>query len=81
MTAVCHDDALTAGLREIGAKTNKIPEFAPLLDTVDDADLADAVVTVDALHAQKDHAHYLVEDRRAHYLLSVKNNQPPGRGS
>jgi predicted transposase YbfD/YdcC len=27
-------------------------------------------------HAQKDHARYLVEDRRAHYLLSVKNNQP-----
>jgi predicted transposase YbfD/YdcC len=34
------------------------------------------VVTVDALHAQKDHARYLVEDRKAHYLLSVKNNQP-----
>lgn len=26
--------------------------------------------------AQKDHARYLVEDRKAHYLLSVKNNQP-----
>ncbi|MFF4230292.1 hypothetical protein [Streptomyces sp. NPDC001820] len=26
-------------------------EFAPLLGAVDDADLADAVVTVDALHA------------------------------
>lgn len=27
-------------------------EFAPLLGAVDDADLADAVVTVDALHAR-----------------------------
>lgn len=75
LTTVRHDDALTAALREIGAKTNEIPEFTPLLDMVDDADLADAVVTVDALHAQTGHARYLVEDRRAHYLLSVKDNQ------
>lgn len=34
------------------------------------------MVTVDALHAQKNHARYLVEDRKAHYLLSVKSNQP-----
>ncbi|MCA1224246.1 transposase family protein, partial [Streptomyces sp. 8L] len=67
---------LTAVLREIGAKTNEIPEFAPLLDAFDDADLREAVITVDAIHAQKEHARYLVEDRHAHYLLSVKNNQP-----
>lgn len=76
MTAVRHDDTLTAALREIGAKTNEIPEFAPLLDQIDAADFTDAVITVDALHAQKDHARYLVEQRDAHYLLSVKNNQP-----
>lgn len=76
MTAVRHGDALTAALREIGAKTNEILEFAALLDAADDTDLADAVVTVDALHAQNEHARYLVEDRGAHYLLSVKNNQP-----
>ncbi|PPS69947.1 hypothetical protein BV882_26850 [Streptomyces sp. 46] len=34
------------------------------------------MVTVDALHAQKDHARHLVEQRHAHYLLSIKNNQP-----
>ena len=32
LSAVRHSDALTAGLREIGAKTNEIPEFAPLLN-------------------------------------------------
>ncbi|WP_409471410.1 hypothetical protein [Streptomyces sp. HC307] len=58
--------ALTTALRELGAKTNGIPKFAPLLDTVDDTDLADATVTVDAPHAQKEHARYLVEDRKAH---------------
>ncbi|MET9774617.1 ISAs1 family transposase [Streptomyces sp. NPDC006367] len=76
LTAVRHDDALTAALHEIGAKTNEIPEFAPLLDAIDDADLREAVITVDAMHAQKEHARHLVEDRHAHYLLSVKNNQP-----
>ncbi|MFE7752301.1 transposase family protein [Streptomyces sp. NPDC057428] len=81
LTAVRHDDALTAALREIGAKTNEIPEFAPLLDTIDDADLAGAVITVDAMHAQRAHARYLVEDRNAHYLLSVKDNQCATRRS
>lgn len=76
LTAVRHHDALTAALREIGAKSNEIPEFAPLLDTLDDQELVSSVVTVDALHAQTSHARYLVEDRQAHYLLSVKNNQP-----
>lgn len=76
LSAVRHSDALTAALREIGAKTNEIPEFVPLLEQIDDADLTDCVITVDALHAQTAHATYLVEQRRAHYLLSVKDNQP-----
>jgi predicted transposase YbfD/YdcC len=61
--------------REVGAKTNEIPEFQPLMEQIDDEDLNDAVVTLDALHAQREHARYLVEERGAHYLLSVKGNQ------
>lgn len=76
LSAVRHHDALTAALREIGAKTNEIPEFAPPLETLADQDLTGSLVTVDALHAQTRHARYLVEDRHAHFLLSVKNNQP-----
>ena len=34
------------------------------------------VITADALHAQRSHADYLVLQRRAHYLLTVKGNQP-----
>ncbi|MEU0969024.1 hypothetical protein ABZ357_27715 [Streptomyces sp. NPDC005917] len=33
------------------------------------------MVTLDALHAQREHARYLVEERGAHHLLSVKGNQ------
>jgi predicted transposase YbfD/YdcC len=75
LSAVRHADAVTLAAREIGAKTNEIPEFRPLLDQIDDEELTGAVVTVDALHAQRAHAHYLVEEREAHYLLTVKGNQ------
>ena len=47
--------------------------FATLLDRID---LAGAVITADALHAQRGHAEYLVTQRGAHYLLTVKGNQP-----
>lgn len=34
------------------------------------------MVTADAMHAQRAHADYLVAERAAHYLLTVKGNQP-----
>ncbi|WP_334534371.1 ISAs1 family transposase [Streptomyces sp. B21-105] len=74
LSAVRHGDGVTLASREIGAKTNEIPEFAPLLDQIDDTDLAGVVVTADALHVQRDHATYLRE-RGAHYLLTIQNNQ------
>ena len=76
LSAVRHHDALTAASREIAAKTNEIPEFPRLLDQLQDADVAGAVFTMDALHAQRGHAHYLVEQRGAHYLVTIKDNQP-----
>jgi predicted transposase YbfD/YdcC len=33
-------------------------------------------VTADALHTQRDHARYLVEEKKAHYAFTVKANQP-----
>jgi predicted transposase YbfD/YdcC len=74
-SAVRHRDALTVAAREVGAKTNEIPEFQPLMEQIPDEELEDAVVTLDALHAQREHARYLVAERGAHYLLSVKGNQ------
>jgi hypothetical protein len=46
--------------------------FTTLADCID---IADAIITADAMHAQRAHAHYLVE-RRAHYVLTVNRNQP-----
>jgi predicted transposase YbfD/YdcC len=76
LSAVRHHDAVTAASREIAAKTNEIPEFPRLLDQLPDADVTGSVFTMDALHTQRESARYLVEDRRAHYLVTVKNNQP-----
>lgn len=73
MAAFDHTSGLVLGQVEIGCKTNEIPLLSTLLDTVD---LSGVVVTADALHAQRDHAEYLVAQRDAHYLLTVKANQP-----
>jgi hypothetical protein len=58
---------------EVDHKTNEITGFQPLLEGLD---LAGAVVTADAMHAQREHARFLVEDKGADYLFGVKGNQP-----
>jgi predicted transposase YbfD/YdcC len=73
MACLDHDAGVTLGQVEIGEKTNEIPMFSTLLDQIDD--LAEVVVTADALHAQREHATYL-HRRGAHYVLTVKGNQP-----
>ncbi|MFF7358546.1 MULTISPECIES: ISAs1 family transposase [Streptomyces] len=64
---------LVAAQREVGAKTNEITVFRPMLV---DLDLADTVVTFDALHSQTAHARFLVEEKKAHYIAVIKGNQP-----
>lgn len=73
LSAMTHDDGAVLAQRDVDAKTNEITQFKPLLD---DVDLDSAVVTADALHAQRDHARFLVEDRHADYVFTVKGNQP-----
>jgi predicted transposase YbfD/YdcC len=60
------------GQTVVDGKTNEISAFAPLLDRID---IAGAIVTADALHTQRGHVSYLT-GRGAHYLLTVKANQP-----
>jgi predicted transposase YbfD/YdcC len=72
LAALDHVHGAVLGQVEVGAKTNEIPMFAVLLDRID---IAGAVVTADAMHAQRGHATYLA-GRGAHYLFTVKRNQP-----
>jgi predicted transposase YbfD/YdcC len=53
-------------------KTNEITCFAALLEPFD---LTGVTVTADALHTQREHARFLVEDKKAHYAFTVKKNQ------
>ena len=77
LAAATHDDALVVGQVEVGAKSNEIPRFAPLLDTLaaSGVDLAHTVITADALHTQRAHADYLHE-RGAGFVFTCKQNQP-----
>jgi len=61
----------------IGAKTNEVPEFAPLLRDLDACyPLAGFVVTADAGHTVRAHARLIVEELLAHYVLTVKGSTP-----
>ena len=68
-----HGEGAVIAQREVDHKTNEIKALRPLLG---DLDIAGAVVTADALHAQRDHAEFLVAEKQADYLLGVKENQP-----
>ncbi|MFA0839087.1 ISAs1 family transposase [Streptomyces rochei] len=57
--------------RQIADKSNEIPAFAPLLDSIED--LENTVITADALHTQHAHGTYL-SGRGAHYLAVLKRN-------
>jgi predicted transposase YbfD/YdcC len=56
----------------VDGKTNAITEFKPLLDPLD---RQGKVVTADAMHTQRDHARFLVEEKGADYLFIAKGNQ------
>lgn len=58
---------------EVGAKTNEVRHFKPLLAPLD---LADTVVTFDALHSVKANITWLAETKKAHYIAVIKTNQP-----
>ncbi len=72
LAALDHGHGAVLGQVEVGAKTNEIPMFPVLLDRID---ITGAVITADAMHAQRGHATCLA-GRGAHYLFTVKRNQP-----
>jgi predicted transposase YbfD/YdcC len=61
------------GQVDVDGKTNELTCFQPLLTPLD---LASVVVTADALHTQREHARWLVDDKESAYLFTVKKNQP-----
>jgi predicted transposase YbfD/YdcC len=63
--------------REIAAKTNEVPEIGPmLLELNERVPLAGRVITADALRTQVKFADMVCGKLLAHYVLTVKGNQP-----
>lgn len=72
LAALDHDHGVVLAQVDVGAKTGESPRLPVLLGGLD---LTDVVVTADAPRAQRATAYYL-HDRGAHYVLTVKRNQP-----
>ncbi|HEU4647210.1 MAG TPA: ISAs1 family transposase [Burkholderiales bacterium] len=73
LSAVLHGVGVTLGQCEVEQKSNEICA-APVL--LADLELEGRVVTADALHTQQELARWLVEDKQADYVFTVKDNQP-----
>jgi hypothetical protein len=73
LSALVHKEGVVLNQRQVDGKHNEIVEFKPLLEPLD---IAGMVVTADAMHTQREHAHFLVEEKTADHLFMVKGNQP-----
>jgi predicted transposase YbfD/YdcC len=77
LAALSHDQGVVLAQQQVPIGTSEITAFAPLLDTLHDAlpdGLNGLVITADALHTTRAHAHYLIE-HGADYVFTVKANQ------
>jgi predicted transposase YbfD/YdcC len=72
LSALVHDKKVTVAQKSIGSKTNEITEFRPLLAKLP---LEGAVITADPMHCQVDHVQFLVEEKKADFIFTVKENQ------
>ena len=63
---------VVVGQRRVSDKSNEIPALPELLAPMD---LDGALITADAMHTQRSTAQWIIS-RGAHYLLTVKDNQP-----
>jgi predicted transposase YbfD/YdcC len=73
VAALAHGIGAVLGQVAVDAKSNEIPAVRDLLKAF--ADLAGAVITIDAMHTQHDTAK-TVTGRQADYVMTVKANMP-----
>jgi predicted transposase YbfD/YdcC len=73
VAALAHGIGAVLGQVAVAAKSNEIPAVRDLLKAF--ADLAGAVITIDALHTQHDTATAILA-RHADYVMTVKGNMP-----
>jgi hypothetical protein len=73
MAALLHDEGVVIGQQAVSEKSNEITAMKPLLEPLE---LKGKTVTADAMHTQVETARYIVEEKQADYVFTVKNNQP-----
>jgi predicted transposase YbfD/YdcC len=73
LAAMDHVTRAVLAQQQLGGAPEEVPAFQPLLANLD---LAATVVTADALHTHPAAAEFLVATKQAHYLFTVKANQP-----
>jgi predicted transposase YbfD/YdcC len=73
VAALAHGTGAVLGQVAVDVKPDEIPAVRDLLKTF--ADLAGAVITMDAMHTQSDTAQ-LILSRHADYVMTVKGNMP-----
>jgi predicted transposase YbfD/YdcC len=72
VSAYCTDSALVIGQLATEEKSNEITAIPKLLDLLD---VEDAIITIDAMGAQKDIVDKIC-DKGADYVIGLKTNQP-----
>lgn len=72
VSAWSHENQMVLGQLQVDGKSNEITAIPALLALLD---LTGAVVSIDAIGCQKEIAK-TIRDRKAHYLLGLKANQP-----
>jgi predicted transposase YbfD/YdcC len=70
--AVTHCGVVLAQ-RQVADKSNEITAFIPLLSPLD---LTGMVITSDAMQTQRANARFLRQDKNAHFIFPVLDNQP-----
>lgn len=78
VSAVVHRDGSVLSQTRVSEKTNEITSVQPVLHGME---IAGAVITGDAMFAQTEVARHIVEDKKAEYLFTVKDNQPTLRAT
>jgi hypothetical protein len=73
LSAFFHLEGVVLSQLPVDEKSNEIPAFRELLAPLD---IAGVTVTADAMHTQREHARFLVEDKKADFVMTVKDNQP-----
>jgi Druantia protein DruA/DDE_Tnp_1-associated/Transposase DDE domain len=73
LSAFLHNLGTVIAQCQVDCKTNEIPSVRTLLEPLD---IEGRIITLDAMHTQKDTARFITEKKRADYLLIAKDNQP-----